>query len=236
MSTFDYISRAEWGAEPPRSVVRLSWGRISKLYVHYTSMESDQVGDPRARMRGVQHFHKHTKGWLDFAYSWAFSVSGLILEGRGWGIQTGATGTENPISQAVVFLGGDKAGRDDVTPRGREALGKLIRRALELKKAADGGTLEILGHREAPGNPSGTACPGLELMNYIQLKGWEIVTTIKYPRNAYLFFAWYLGEGDFKKYGPHNLKYRPKQLPGRFTPQTAALMVALRHYLSKRKK
>jgi hypothetical protein len=68
------------------------------------------------------------------------------------------------------------------------------------------------------------------------MKGWVVAEpVIRYPRRFFLFAAWYLGEGDFEKYGPHNLKYRPKELPGRFTPQTVALMAALRHFLRRRK-
>lgn len=231
------VSRAGWNARPPKSVERLSWANVDTLYVHYTAAESDQTGDPRKRMWGIQDFHMRVKGWLDFAYNKAFSASGIILDGRGWGVKSAATGAENGRSQAVVFLGSDKAGRDDVTPKGRAALGELIREAIALKKRADGGSLVVKGHTQAPGNAGATACPGLELLSYIAMQGWVVKEPpIRWPRNFFLFASWYLGENQFKKYGPHNLKHRPKQLPGRFTPQTAALMAALRVYLRRRKR
>lgn len=233
----NFTTRQEWKANPPNSVVPLSWMDIDTIFVHYTSMESDQTGDPKIKMRGIQRYHQVTKGWADIAYNWAFATTGEILQGRGWGVKSAATGVENSHSVAFVFLGGDKEGRDDVTPKGRSALGILIREAMKLKTEADGGTLKVLGHTQAPGVAGATDCPGKELLSYIAIQGWKIKEpTIKYPKNFFLFASWYLGEGNFKKYGPHNLRVRPKELPGRFTPGTVALMVALRSYLKRRKK
>jgi hypothetical protein len=145
------ISRAGWQADPPTSVTRLPWGRIDTIYVHYTASEADRVGDPRARMRGIQDYHQDTNGWADIAYSFAFTYEGDVLEGRGWEVYPAATAGQNGHSVAFVFLGADKEGRDDVTDRGRKALGWLI---LEAQKRA-GKRLEVKGHRE----DVATACP-----------------------------------------------------------------------------
>ena len=232
------VTRAEWGARPPKLVTPLSWTLVDTLFVHYTSMLSDQTGDPKAKMRGIQNYHMDTKGWADFAYNQAFSASGLILEGRKWAVHNAATGVENSHSQAVVFLGGDKEGRDDVTPKGRTALGELIREAIAVKSrhgGRGGKTLAILGHTQAPGQAGSTACPGKELLSYIAMKGWVIEEPIvKYPRRFYLFASWYLGENQFKQYGPHNLAVRPKELPARYSPQMAAYRAALRHFQAQR--
>ncbi|MEO6068102.1 MAG: N-acetylmuramoyl-L-alanine amidase [Gemmatimonadales bacterium] len=232
-----FISRKEWGAKLPKSVTSLNWAAIDLIYVHYTSMLSDQTGNPRVKMRGIQDFHMRVKGWTDVAYNWAFAFSGEILEGRGWKVRSAATGAENSHSVAFVFLGGDKAGRDDVTPKGRTALGTLIREALRLKREANGQNawLKVRGHTQAPGSAGQTDCPGLEILSYIAMRGWEVVEpAIKYPRNFFLFASWYLAEGNFKGQKPHDQSIRPKNLPGRYTPGTAALMVALRHYLRRR--
>lgn len=236
---FKFITRQEAGLRPPTSISHLAWSAIDTIYVHYTSMLSDMTGDPKAKWRGVQNYHMLVKKWADVAYNWAFTFSGEILAGRGWNVRSAATGVENSHSVAFVFLGGDRDGRDDVTPKGRDALGKLIREALRQKRLANGpnATLAVKGHTQAPGAAGNTACPGLELLHYIALRGWEIVEpVVKYPRYFYLFAAWRLGEGDFKPYGPHNLSVRPKQLPRRGSPVLAAYWIALRHFLLMRKK
>jgi len=227
----NFISRAEWQARLPKSVDHLAWSSIDTIYVHYTSMMSDETGDPKDKMRGIQNYHMDTKGWLDVAYNWAFARTGEILMGRGWNVKAGATGPENSHSTAFVFLGGDREDRDDVTAKGREALGKLIREAMRLK----GSSLIVKGHTQAPGSVGQTSCPGKELLSYIAMKGWVVEPPISYPRRFFLFAAWYLGEGEFEKYGPHNLSVRPKELPGRYTPGTVLLMTALRDYLRRRK-
>jgi hypothetical protein len=235
----EMISRREWGARPPRSVTRLSWAVIDRIYVHYTSMLSDQTGDPKLKMRGIQNFHMDVRKWTDVAYNFAFTALGLILEGRGWNVRSAATGVENGRSVAFVFLGGDKEGRDDVTPKGRAALGRLIREAMRLKREADGGILSVRGHTQAPGDSGETACPGAELMHYISMQGWRVAEpVVKYPKHAFTFFAWYLGETPtFKPHGPRNPDVRPKSLPSPYEVHKMALYyAALRHYLAKRKK
>lgn len=206
----------------------LGWQRVEIIYVHYTAAASDETGDPRARMRGVQNYHMDTKGWCDFAYNWAFSRSGLKLQGRGWGVKSAATGTENGKSQAIVFLGADAAGRDDVSPAGRDALGELIHEAFKLK----GREIFVKGHTEAP-NPAGsTECPGKELLAYIHAKGWKDPKppVFRYPRNFYIWAAWYLGEGEFAEHGRRYMPLRPN-VPKLLTP---AYWTALKHYLKTR--
>lgn len=229
----NYIPRKDWNARSPVQVSHLPWSEIDTIYVHYTSMLSDETGDPREKMRGVQNYHMDTKHWNDFAYNFAFSRMGQILEGRGWQVKSAATGPENSHSVAFVFLGGDKVDRDDVTAKGRVALGNLIREAMSLKH----GKLFVKGHTQAPGSVGNTACPGPELLNFIALQGWEIQEpAIRYPKRFFRFAAWYLGEGDFKKYGPHKLSVRPKALPYRGSPQMIPYMIALRHFVAQRKK
>lgn len=227
------ISRKEWGARPPRGVDRLPWAAIDTLYVHYTAAESDRSGDPRVRARGIQNYHMDTKGWRDVAYTHGFTDEGDVVELRGWEVHTAATGIENDHSQALVFFGADKEGRDDVTPRGRQALRGLVNEALDLKR----GPLAVKGHTEARDPAGQTDCPGRELLAYIHFQngqGWRLEKRFRYPHRFFTFAAWYLGEGPYKEFGPRNRAAYPDELFQRRIP--ARYWVALRYFLAQRKR
>lgn len=224
------ITRSGWAARSPKSRDSLPWSNIDTVFVHYTASLADETGDPRARMRGIQNYHMDTKGWNDVAYNFAFAKTGEILEGRGWCVKSAATGKENGHSVAFVFLGADKAGRDDVTKSGRAALGSLIRQARTMK----GHGLMVKGHTEAPGVAGETECPGKEILAYVHLKGWEHDEDVKfqYPAKFFQWAAWYLGEGAYTKYGPRANGHRPN-LPVVLKP---IYWIALRRFLRARAK
>lgn len=56
-------------------------------------------------MRQIQNFHMDTKGWSDFAYSFAVDEDGTIFEGRGPHVAGGHTRADNTTSHAIVFMG-----------------------------------------------------------------------------------------------------------------------------------
>jgi hypothetical protein len=161
----NHLTRQQWNARTPSSRVRLPWANIIEIAVHYTAMDADRTGDPRARMRAIQAFHMNERGWADIAYNWAFTHAGVILQGRGWETRSAATGNANGHTVAFVFLGTDVVNRDDVTGAGRRALTTLI---LEAERLA-GKKLVVKGHRDY----MNTACPGDELMAFIRSRAWE---------------------------------------------------------------
>lgn len=223
-----YTTREQWRARPAKAVTTLPWTKVDTIFVHYTAAESDRTEDAKARMRGVQNFHIDNRGWNDFAYSWAFSFTGEILEGRGWGVYTAATGVENNHSYAVVFLGADKIDRDDLTVRGRNALGEVLREAERLK----GKKLIVKGHTEAQDPTGKTACPGAEILAFIKLDSWRI-NFKGYPKHFFDWASWRLGEGIYKPYGPANPAVRP-EYPKK--PIGIIYWIALQRFLQARKK
>lgn len=219
--------RRDWGARPPRAVDRLPWSQVDTLFVHYTAALSDETGDPRARMRGIQNFHMDTREWNDIAYNWGFATNGDKLEGRGWQVHNAATGQENGHSQAIVFLGADRENRDDVTPAGRKAAGELIREAMNLAMKP----LIVKGHTEAPDPAGNTECPGAELLAYVHARGW-VLPSQRWPKRFFQWAHWYLGEGEFAKYGRRAKGHRPN-VPYPIAP---AYWIALRRYLKQRQR
>jgi N-acetylmuramoyl-L-alanine amidase len=157
------VTRQQWGARPPRSVVRLPRSAIDTTVFHYSGADADEQADHAncaGRVRGIQRDHMDTQGWLDIAYSFLVCVHGYVFAGRGYGVRTAATGPANGHPLAVCFLGNDSAGRADVTPAARQAHVEIVRAINERY----GRVLRYAGHRDLVA----TACPGNELYRYIR--------------------------------------------------------------------
>lgn len=125
------VTRAEWGARPPKRVTLLRPADLRGIAIHYSGSDADEQADHAncaARVRAIQRFHMDGRGWDDIAYSFLGCKHGYIFEGRTWGVRSAANGTSwgNAEYHAVCFLGDDTAGRDDVTDAGRGALRDII--------------------------------------------------------------------------------------------------------------
>jgi hypothetical protein len=179
------VTRRQWGARPPTCRTALSDKAITGIAVHYTASNADMVSshaDCAKRFKAIQAYHMSPGGhdptmpWCDIAYNFGFCHHGYIFEGRGWHSRSAAQGTNdgNDHYIAIVFLGADKSGRDDVTPVGRQALSDFINFAMktEYKK-----TLTVKPHNFF----HSTGCPGDELEAYIKLGGWKIDKPSKWP-------------------------------------------------------
>jgi hypothetical protein len=162
----NYVSRAGWGAAPPRSKPTiLLASRVDTIVFHYTAANSDEQNDHAkcaGRVRGIQYFHQHTRGWQDIAYNFLTCKHGYIYEGRGLENKSAATGVHNSHTLAVCFLGDDTLDRDDITPSGRAALVEITRWIRQRRPSIRG----YAGHRDY----MSTSCPGAELYNYIHSK------------------------------------------------------------------
>jgi hypothetical protein len=125
------ITRAAWGARPPRSTTPLVASEQRGVCVHYSASGADRVADHddcAARVRAIQNFHLDVRGWADGAYSWCVCGHGYRFAMRGLGVRTAANGTNtgNDGYHAVCFLGFDNIGRDDVTGKAKQAITDCI--------------------------------------------------------------------------------------------------------------
>jgi hypothetical protein len=157
------VTRQQWGARSPRSVVPLPRSAIDTTVFHYSGADADEQANHAncaGRVRGIQRYHMDTRGWLDIAYSFLVCVHGYVFAGRGFDVRTAATGPANGHSLAVCFLGNDSAGRADVTTAAQQA-------HVEIARAVNqryGRVMRYAGHRDF----MATACPGDELYRYIR--------------------------------------------------------------------
>lgn len=199
---FRYLSREEWGAEPPKARVHIDKDNIEGIFVHYTGMYTSSQEDHslcKSRVKGIQEFHQGpSRGWSDIAYSWLVCKHGFIYEGRGWEVQGAHTQGYNSTNHAVCFLGGDRIGRDDVTHIGREALSKVIRESFRR-----GYGKLVRPHRAV----NSTSCPGDELASWVTLKGWRLPDPKPY-KGFWKWLHWYEGKRD-----PEKRPNVPKPIP-----------------------
>lgn len=151
----NYITRAEWGAVPPRWSTPLH--RSEGMFIHYNggnplpgNVEAGDFDAVCAHLRSTQQFHMGpSRGWPDIAYSWCVDGSGRIYELRGWGVVGAHTMDWNERSHAIYLpLGGDQA------PTEAQIAGA---RTVIAEHDARYGVGFVKGHQQAPNS---TSCPG----------------------------------------------------------------------------
>jgi len=199
------VTRQQWGARPPRSVVPLPRSAIDTTVFHYSGADADEQADHAncaGRVRGIQRYHMDTRGWLDIAYSFLVCVHGYVFAARGYGVRTAATGPANGHSLAVCFLGNDSAGRADVTPAAQQAHVEIARAINERY----GRVLRYAGHRDF----MATACPGDELYRYVRSAEFARASAPSDPSKE---LRWLLPWLQWKLGGEAGPRGAPKKIP-----------------------
>lgn len=141
------VTRAEWGARRPRSVVGL------QVVTNTDHWEGPEMGTfPHAscasKVRAIQDFHMDGRGWSDIAYNSMSCPHGYVFEGRGRGVRSAANGTTagNSGSFADCYLGGQG---DPFTDAGKRA-----------KRQAGIWLTGVAWPRKCHRDWKATACPG----------------------------------------------------------------------------
>lgn len=204
------VTRSAWGARAPKQRTPLNPSQLIGVAIHYTGMDSDEQSDHlncASRVRGIQRFHMNPepqgRGWSDIAYNYLVCKHGYVYEGRGYGYRSAAQGTNagNDGYHAVCFLGDDTKGRDDVTDDGRRALGEITR-SIMLRSNTSQGLPHSAFHD--------TACPGDDLRTWVKAKGWlPPQPKLKCRPEDWKWARWYLGLGEYAKYGRRAKGHRP---------------------------
>ncbi|MER5862361.1 N-acetylmuramoyl-L-alanine amidase [Kitasatospora sp. NPDC002040] len=162
-----FVSRAQWGAQPPRGDWRQIPGtRGVKIHYEGTAVPADLPADHdrcAGRVRAIQNAHMadRNEGWIDIAYTAVVCPHGQVFEGRGAHHQTGANGgaSLNRDHYAVCAMVGD-SGLTEPT----EAMLHGLRDAVEWLQRDGGAGGEIKGHRDG----YATSCPGGPLYRWVQ--------------------------------------------------------------------
>jgi peptidoglycan recognition protein len=155
--TLVFVSRDQWGARPPTKT-QVKQGMVDNFFLHHAV--SADLGDEKKEVRGIQKLHQDD-GSSDIDYGFLMGRTGTIYEGRGWGIQDGATATGFQRDPDGNFYGREVTlcllGNFEVAQLSDE----LVDRIREfIAFAVEQGRLKedpvIRGHRDV----RATACPG----------------------------------------------------------------------------
>jgi flagellum-specific peptidoglycan hydrolase FlgJ len=214
-----FVSRAEWGAKPPKAVTKRDPRTLAGVALHH-------FGSPRAAkthdgcaalLRSVQVEHMRPggrlspKGGSDIGYNHAVCPHGFAFTLRGFGVQTGANGDarSNREYAAVVYM----AGTGDKPTK--EAL-PVIAEVIRMWQAKGAGPL-VKPHKFF----TGSGCPGPDLLKWLALEpapwlaegGADVqTTTVEDETPPWLmdFIFWRLADDADPKKRP---KQVPKQVP-----------------------
>jgi peptidoglycan hydrolase-like protein with peptidoglycan-binding domain len=167
-----FITRAQWGARPPKSNGNAIGAHPLGVAVHYSAANLGSSPDSLCddKVRGIQNYHIDHNGWADIAYSFLVCPHGNVFEGRGTGKGSAANGTTqgNLDYYAVCALGGPK---DTPSVLMLDSIGDAIGLCRNAGAAA-----KVIGHRDL----FPTACPGTALYAYVRLGGWaKLVVKVK---------------------------------------------------------
>jgi hypothetical protein len=146
------ISRARWGAKPPKSRLGALASTRDGLFVHHTvSAAPWSRKAERAEMRNLQQI-AFSRGFSDISYSFIVFPSGRVYEGRGKGVEGAHTLGFNDTA-----YGAAAAGNYEVKVPSRRMVRSfrwLRREYLKL------GSKPLRPHQAV----SSTACPGKHLV------------------------------------------------------------------------
>ena len=215
----EFVSRAEWGAKPPKSVTKRDPKTLAGVALHH-------FGSPRASkshegcaalLRGVQVDHMRPGGRLsanggaDIGYNHAVCPHGHAFTLRGFGVQSGANGDarSNREYAAVVYMAGTG---DKPTKEALPVLTEVIR----TWRAKGAGPL-VKPHKFF----TDSGCPGPELLKWLDLKpspwsptdgGVGVATLVEDETPPWLidFIFWRLADDADPKKRPKGV---PKPVP-----------------------
>ena len=163
---YDVIRRSQWGAEPLKDN-HDPMARISRITLHHTATLPDMPCPPnrnargdRDLVKGVQNFHRNTRGWADIGYHWLIGFDGNVYEGRVLDAQGAHAGGGNNVENLGISVIGNFT---SALPEPRQLRTVAVFLEEQLRKY-DVAPAELYGHRDF----KATECPGGALYDWLQ--------------------------------------------------------------------
>lgn len=157
-----YVSRAEWGAQPP--VLPMRRHVPVRLTIHHTGTPSAANRTIESKLTGLQRFSqrpdslasgKLKPAWPDVPYHYYVSVDGAVAEGREWQYVGDSNTPYDPTGHLLVVVEGNFERERVSAPQMRtlESLIPALARHFRIAPPA------LASHRDY----AETLCPGREL-------------------------------------------------------------------------
>ena len=165
------ISRAQWGARPPKSVSHNITPETGGCALHY---EGPKMGafphtSCATKVRGIQAFHMDQRGWADIAYNAMVCPHGYMFEARGGNVRSAAQGTNdgNQRYYAICGLWGAGDAFTDEAKRAYQFTIDLLRFVARAGK-------DVQPHRHF----HSTACLPLDVTEVLTPTGWRLLRDV----------------------------------------------------------
>jgi hypothetical protein len=154
------ISRAEWGAHPPKYEYR-DQPYFDKLTLHHAAgWAARSLEEGKKQVLAIQEFHQEGRGWNDIGYHFVVDMAGNIYQGRPETVVGAHVGGANTGNTGVCILGcyhppePNFSCNDQMTPETKRALVHLYAWICDTYGVDP---KVLLGHRDYFGT---TSCPG----------------------------------------------------------------------------
>ncbi|XP_059048712.1 peptidoglycan-recognition protein LB-like [Achroia grisella] len=157
---FPFITRSEWGANPPTGVAVLPTP-VTHVVIHHSYEPGVcwTTDDCKAAMRSMQNYHQNGQGWADIGYNFAVGGDGGVYEGRGWQTVGAHAVGYNMLSIGICLIGNWVSA---LPPQVQlENTRRLI--AAGVERGFISPNYRLIGHRQA----TATECPGDALFREI---------------------------------------------------------------------
>ena len=152
-----YLSRDEWGAAPPTKTLPVS-SALKGVCLHWMGFPIHD--DPATIVRSIQRNHMNPpKSWWDIAYNELISQTGVVVEGRGLTVRSGAQGGTRH-NKAYVALGLLIGPGQEPT----DAMIEAVRGRISVVRYFQPQATEIVGHKDL----KATTCPGPDVYRMIR--------------------------------------------------------------------
>jgi hypothetical protein len=160
----NFITRAQWGARPPKGNVGGFSQKLGFQLHHYASPRAlADHAKCAGQVRAVQNVHMDVRGWSDIAYNFVVCNHGFVYEGRGWEKQNGATGNPTANDTRIAMCWAGHSDQDVFDIKAANAIHELA--SLGISK---GWPAVVGGHKDF----SQTSCPGNTLYAWMKAQTW----------------------------------------------------------------
>lgn len=158
---YQVVRRGTWGAEPLKPN-HDPMEKITRVTLHHTAEVAGMGTRKDADLvKGIQNFHRNTRGWADIGYHWIIGLDGNVYEGRALGIQGAhAGGGNNKHNLGISVIGDFTTGLPAKRQLRTTAL--FLEASLRHYKIP---TSELRGHRDF----KATECPGSALYAWLDV-------------------------------------------------------------------
>lgn len=153
------VSREGWDATPPARPFTPR-RRTVGVVLHHSGVRAAKPGP--GTVRSFESYHMGVKKWRGIAYNWCVDADGIIYEGRGGGVVSGATRGWNSSTESICYTGW---GGSEVPDRALDSIRWLVGDI----QGRYGNNLWVKSHRDL----GRTSCPGAFLANWLK-EGMEV--------------------------------------------------------------